>query len=645
MNKSRKHTAEFQAEVRQLLDLVVHSLYSKQEIFLRELISNASDAIDRAQFESLTDPSLVEDAPQWSIRLRLDEKAGTLSVEDNGIGMTAEEAETNLGTIARSGTRAFIETLKEQKNRNGENPDLIGQFGVGFYAAFMVASEVTVDSLRRGKNQEAIRWRSSGDGVYTVEPGDRDTPGTTVALKLRENATEYTTDWRIREIVRQYSDYISYPIFLTEHKDGKQESDDKPLNQTKAIWKRPKSEITKDEYKAFYQHISHQPDEPRRTIHVHAEGALEFQALLFIPGRPPMDLFMPGRRHGLHLYVRNVFIGDQFDSLIPEYLRFVAGVVDSSDLPLNISREMLQDDAIIRRIRSNLVGRVLGCLDEMKKDSPDDFQSFFRSYGQVLKEGLHGDHANRDKLKELLLFNSLQSDGKNMISLRDYRDAMPSSQTVIYVLRGESLDAARQSPHLEWCRDHKYDVLLLTDPVDSWILPMLDSYDGMPIRPVDSGEFQPGEKEEKNKEEQEEKPKTGIETLLSRLRESLKDQVQDVRASERLSQSACCLVSGPGAMPPAMERMMRAMGQETPEAKRILEINPGHPLIVRLRDQVEAGADAGSLREEAETLVAISLLAEGSPVPEPGKLAQRMASLMAGAATGEPGGTADQSRD
>lgn len=645
MTKTTEHTGAFKAEVRQLLDLVVHSLYSKKEVFLRELISNASDAIDRAQFEGLTDASLIEDAPEWAIHLHLDCDAKTLCIEDNGIGMTAEEAEANLGTIARSGTRAFLDALKAKHSGEGGIPELIGQFGVGFYAAFMVAAQVTVASLRRGHDQQPVRWISDGEGQYRIEPGERSRPGTAVTLTFREDSAEFADPWRIRDIVSRYSDYIAYPIRLSIVKDGKSETDDKPLNQTKAIWKRPKSEISTDEYNAFYKHINHAGDEPLRIIHFNAEGTLEFQALLFIPRRAPMDLFMPNRNHGLSLYVRNVFIGNQFDALLPEYLRFVVGVVDSSDLPLNVSRETLQDDAVIRRIRSNLVSRVIDTLETMKTSSPGDYEAFYRAFGSVLKEGMHSDGANREKLKELLLFPHLQGEGDALISLRDYRGTMPSRQQAVYVLQTEDLAAARQSPHLEWCRDRHFDVLFLPDPIDAWVLPFLDPFDGMPVRPVDRGEIDPADDQDdaaEDAEKSESEAKTtsdALNGLLSHLKTALKDQVQDVRSSERLNESACCLVADSSALPPGMERVMRAMGQDLPRSKRILEINPAHPLIDGLRQRVEAGADASDLKEIGDTLLALALLAEGSPVPEPGKLARQMASLMAKA---DQSGSADR---
>lgn len=384
-----KKTHIFKAEIQQVLDLVIHSLYSKKEIFLRELISNASDAIDRAQYLGLTDKSVVADAPVWKIDLIVDKEDKTLAIADNGIGMSEEELDKNLGVIANSGTKAFAQALKEKQQTNV--PELIGQFGVGFYAAFMVAETVTVITLKRGEGQKAVKWSSAGDGSYTLEEAARDKPGTTIVLKLREGMDDFLNEWRLHELVKKYSDFIAYPIRFSDTGEAPKE-DVQPLNTMKALWKRPKSELTEEETNKFYTHLTHDYNPPLKTIPMSVEGAVEFKALLFLPKQAGFDLMMPNKKHGLHLYVRNVFIGADFDLLLPEYLRFVKGVVDSSDLPLNVSREMLQDDAVIRKIKSNITGKILGTLAEMMADAPETYTDFFTAFGRVLKEGLHNDY-------------------------------------------------------------------------------------------------------------------------------------------------------------------------------------------------------------------------------------------------------------
>lgn len=618
--KARRH--QFKTEVAQLLDLVVHSLYSKKEIFLRELISNASDAIDRARYEALTDQSLVEDAPEWKITLFADKDTKTLRVEDNGIGMNAEEIERNLGTIAGSGTRAYLEALRASSEAGTASPDLIGRFGVGFYSAFMVADEVIVDSLRRGKDSEPVRWSSRGDGAYRIEAGDRAEPGTCITLKMREDQTGRLDRWEIGRIVRHYSDYIAYPIFLTVRENGKDTRSEEPLNSTKAIWKRPRNEIKDEEYNAFFKHLSHSSEDPLRVIHLSVEGQLEFRALMFLPPRAPFDMFFPEAEKGLHLYVRNVFIGSNFKDLLPDYLGFVRGVVDSSDLPLNVSREMLQDHAVIRKIRVNLVSRILAELKDLMEKDRETYEGFFREFGRFLKEGVHSDRENAEKLKELLLFPSLKSGEKGLISLREYREAMPSSQPHMYYLAAEDNRIAAQSPHLELPRREGYDVLFFTDPVDEWIAGDIAEFDGMALRPLHKGTVDLPESG-KADPEREQREKEGA-PLAERIRKSLGDRVGEVRVSRRLTDSPCCLVSEEHGMSPGMERMLRAMRQPLPPQKRILEINPDHPLLLRMEKMPEDGP----FGEYAELLYQVALLAEGSPVDDPAGLSRKLAELM-----------------
>ena len=624
-----EQTHVFKTEVRQLLDLVIHSLYSKKEIFLRELISNASDAIDRAQYEGLTDKTLVEGVTEWRIDLIADKAARTLTLRDTGIGMTQAETEESLGMIARSGTKTFMQALKEKQGTNA--PELIGQFGVGFYAAFMVADAVTVVTRRRGTAVDAaVRWHSTGDGTYTTDAATRDEPGTTVTLHLREGMDEYLDEWRIKALVKLYSDFIAHPVRLG--KDGKDPGEaDAPLNTMKALWKRSKSEVKDEDYTEFYKHLTHDSAAPLRVIPMAVEGAVEFRSLLFIPREMPFDLLhRADRKHGLNLYVRNVFIGADFDALLPEYLRFVRGVVDSSDLPLNVSREILQDDAVIRKIRSNIVGKILAALSDMKKDKPDDYKVFFKAFGRILKEGFHFDFENKAKLQELVLFHAARAEGNAPVSLRDYRDAMKSTQKEIYYLIAESLDAARQSPHLEAVLASGCDVLLLVDPIDQWVVDSLEEYEGCKLRAIDKGDLELGSDEEKAEAKKAiEAAGLALRPLLDILQARLADRVREVRVSPRLTDSACCLVVDAQAMNATMERFMRAMNQEAPKQLRILEINPKHPLVEKLRAMRDADDADPRLADYAELLFGQAQLAEGTVPADAQRFTRLVADLMA----------------
>ncbi len=624
-----KKTHIFKAEIQQVLDLVIHSLYSKKEIFLRELLSNASDAIDRAQYLGLTDKSLLADAPVWKIDIIADKEDRTLVITDNGVGMSEEEVDKNLGVIASSGTKAFAQALKEKAQTNV--PELIGQFGVGFYSAFMVAESVTVITLKRGEGQKAVKWTSSGDGTYSLEDAARDKPGTTVSLKLREGMDEYLDAWRIQELVKKYSNFIAYPIRFGEKGEAPKE-DAEPLNTMKALWKRSKSEITEEEYSEFYTHLSHDHHPPLRTIHLSAEGAVEFKALLFLPKEAGFDLMMPNKKHGLSLYVRNVFIGAEFDLMLPEYLRFVKGVVDSSDLPLNVSREMLQDDAVIRKIKSNITAKILATLAEMMKDKPEDYNAFYTSFGRVLKEGVHSDWENADKLKNLLMFRSAKSEGNKLISLKEYAEAMPETQKEIYYLISESLDTVRHSPHIEAVVKHGYDVLFLVDAIDQWVVDNLREFEDKKLVAVDKGQLELGTEEEKGESKKKMEAASGdYQALTAYIKEHLKDEVSEVRLSPRLTESACCLVADEHAMGASMERLMRAMNQEVPKQLRLLEINPEHALLKRMKTMFEADKDNPKLADYVELLYGQALLGEGSALKNAQRFTQLVANLMAGA--------------
>ena len=623
-----KKTHIFKAEIQQVLDLVIHSLYSKKEIFLRELISNASDAIDRAQYLGLTDKSIVADAPVWRIDIVADKDDKTLTITDNGIGMSEEELDKNLGVIASSGTKAFAQALKEKAQTN--LPELIGQFGVGFYSAFMVAETVTVITLKRGEGQKAVKWTSSGDGSYTLEEATREKPGTTVSLKLREGMDEYLDAWRVQELVKKYSNFIAYPIRFGEKGEAPKE-DAEPLNTIKALWKRPKSEITEEEYNEFYTPLSHDHPPPLKTIHLGVEGAVEFKALLFLPKEAGFDMLMPNKKHGLSLYVRNVFIGADFDLMLPEYLRFVKGVVDSSDLPLNVSREILQDDAVIRKIRSNLTGKILSTLAEMMKDKPEDYAVFYTSFGRVLKEGVHSDWENADKLKSLLMFRSAKSGGNTLVSLKEYVAAMPETQKDIYYLISEDLGTVRHSPHIEAVVKHGYDVLFFVDAIDQWVVDNLREFEGKKLVAVDKGNLELGTDEERAESKKKLDAAAGDYRGLGEfIRERLKDDVKEVRLSSRLTDSACCLVADEHAMGASMERLMRAMNQDVPKQLRILEINPEHPLIKRMKGMFEADQGNPKLADYVELLHGQALLGEGSQPKNPQRFTRLVSNLMAG---------------
>jgi molecular chaperone HtpG len=622
-----KKTHIFKAEIQQVLDLVIHSLYSKKEIFLRELISNASDAIDRAQYLGLTDKTVVADAPAWKIDLTADKEDKTLAIADNGIGMSEEELDKNLGVIANSGTKAFAQAIKDKGQTNA--PELIGQFGVGFYAAFMVAESVTVVTLKRGEGQKAVKWTSAGDGSYTLEDAARDKPGTTIVLKLREGMDEYLDEWRVQELVKKYSDFIAYPVRFAENGEAPKE-DAQPLNTMKALWKRPKGELTDEETGKFYSHLTHDYNPPLKTIPMSVEGAVEFKALLFLPKEADFNLLMPSKKHGLSLYVRNVFIGADFDLLLPEYLRFVKGVVDSSDLPLNVSREMLQDDAVIRKIKSNITGKVLSTLAEMMKDRPEEYTAFYTAFGRILKEGLHFDHENGDKLKALLMFHSARLEGNRLVSLKQYAEAMPETQKEIYYLIAEDLETARRAPHIEALLARGCDVLLFTDAIDQWVVDNLREFEGKKLAAVDKGNLELGTDEEKAEAKKKlASAADDYRDLTAYIQERLKDDVSEVRFSPRLTDSACCLVADEHALGASMERLMRAMNQEVPKRLRTLELNPDHDLVKRMKAMLETDKESPRLADYAELLYGQALLAEGSSLKNPQRFTRLVASLMA----------------
>jgi molecular chaperone HtpG len=641
-----KTTKQFQTEVQQLLDLVIHSLYSNRDIFLRELISNASDAIDKVRFEAHSNESLLEGNSEWKIKLVPNKDAGTLTICDNGIGMSQSEVEENIGTIARSGTKAFMQALKDKASTN--NPELIGQFGVGFYASFMVADRVTLETRTGGSSESGCRWESTGDGTYTVEECSCDQRGTVITLHLKEEFKEYLDEWKLRSIVKKYSDYIQYPVVMDITRsevprgdDGKEiegagtidTTEEQTLNSMKAIWTRPKSDVTEEEYAEFYKHVSHDYDAPFRTIHFSAEGTSEFKALLYLPAKKPFDMFMSDRKKGLQLYVKRVFITDKCEELIPDYLRFVKGVVDSSDLPLNVSREILQEDVQIKRIQKGLVSKILSTLAEVKEKSSAEYVSFWKEFGQVIKEGIHFDYANKEKLQDLILFESTSTESGAYVSLKEYVARMPEGQKEIYFITGTSRETLEQSPHLEAFRAKGFEVLFMTDPVDEWVVQALTEYDEKHLKAVDRGDISlDNEEEKKEKDKKREEAQKEFSDLISFISDHLKDKVKEVRFSNRLTDSACCLVAEEYGMNANMERIMKALNQSVPESKRVLELNPDHAILKAMDSIIKQDKTSAALNDYSDLLYDQALLTEGTPIKDPLRFTRLVSELMVKAA-------------
>ncbi len=626
-----KKTEQFKAEIAEMLDLVVNSLYSKKEIFLRELVSNASDAIDRAKYLGLTEKELVADSPEWAIEVAVDKTAKTMMVSDNGIGMDAEDLERSLGTIASSGTKAFRQALKE---KGGEAlPELIGQFGVGFYAAFMVADRVRVVTKKRGTLQAYV-WESDMSGGYTIEDGERDGFGTSVMMHFRDDQQEYLDYWRVSELVKKYSDFIAYPIRYSRIDEPKDEKDEdrkrrleeeaKPLNTMVALWKRPKKDVKDEEYTEFYKHLTRDWDGPFETIPFSGEGQVEFKALLFIPKKATMELFMPNQKRGLSLYVRNVFIGDDIEMLLPPWLRFVKGVVDSSDLPLNVSREMLQDDAVIQKIKSAVTSKVLSTLEEMKKKDAKRYDEFYGSFGVVMKEGIYNDWSNADRLKKLVKYPTARGEAGKSVFLEDYVKDMANGQKDIYYLVAEREEDARRAPQLESARKHGCDVLLFCDPVDEFLSESFREFDGHSLVDVAKGDVSFGTEEEQKAEKAENEKAAGeLKGFIESVKKELESKVSDVRVSTRLTDSPCCLVARSNAMPASMVRMMRAMKENAPEEKRILELNASHPLVKKV-----SALTGQELSDAVALLYDAALIAEGSPVADGARFTKLLSALM-----------------
>jgi len=638
-------TRSFQAETKELLDLMIHSLYSEKEIFLRELISNASDAIDRLRFEALTQPDLQGDG-SLEIRLEVDPEARTLTIHDNGIGMSRQEVIDHIGTIAKSGTRELIQKIKDAPNDQAFS--LIGQFGVGFYSSFMVADRVSLVT-RRANERQATSWESTGDGTYQIGDASKVDRGTSITLHLKPanpdgGLADFTQEWTIQGIVKKYSDFVRYPVILkTQREEVEKDAEGKPkeggrtttrfedktLNSMKAIWTRRGKEVTEEEYAEFYKQIAHDWDKPLRTIPVHAEGRIEYNALLFIPQKAGMDLYMRTYEAGLQLYVKNVKIMDRCEDLLPTYFRFVRGVVDSPDLPLNVSREILQNDGQLAQIRKGLVKKLIDTLRTMQEQENEVYRGFWTHFGRSVKEGIAIDAENRDKLVPLALFES-SAEATQTTTLKDYISRMKEDQQEIFYLSGESRALVENSPHLEAFKERGYEVLFLTDPVDEFMMQWLTEFDGKKLRSITKGSIELGSEEDRKKaEETRKEQEQSLQALLNLMQRKLDEWVKEVRLSARLTSSAVCLVSGEFEQSAYLERLLQQSGQSMPKQKRILEVNANHPVMKAMKERFDQNASDPKLDEYAELLFGQAILAEGSDLPNPARFSQLVADLMA----------------
>ncbi|MBI4207854.1 MAG: molecular chaperone HtpG [Betaproteobacteria bacterium] len=624
-----RETLGFQAEVKQLLNLMIHSLYSNKEISLRELISNASDACDRLRFEALTDKALFEDDAELKIRVSFDPKARTLTVTDNGIGMSRQEVIEQIGTIAKSGTREFFQSLTGDQAKDAH---LIGQFGVGFYSSFIVADKVTLVTRRAGLSKEhGVRWESDGSGEYTVETIEKPGRGTEVTLHLREGEDELLSGFRLRSIIRKYSDHITLPIVMKEEEWDKDNSvyrttgKDETVNQASALWARPKSEITEEQYHEFYKHVAHDFEAPLAYTHNKVEGTKEYTQLLYIPSRAPFDLWDREHRRGVKLYVRRVFIMDDAEHLMPVYMRFVRGVIDSNDLPLNVSREILQESKDVEMIRAGSVKRVLSLLEDLAENQKEKYATFWKEFGRVLKEGAGEDHANRERIAKLLRFASTHKDTDEQdVSLADYVSRMKEGQEKIYYVTADSFAAAKNSPHLEIFREKGVEVLLMYDRVDEWVAAHLTEFDGKQLQSVAKGRLELGKLEDEAEQKEQEKEAGEFKDFVEKIKKTLGERVKDVRVTLRLTESPACLVADEHDLSANLQRLLKAAGQKSPESKPILEINPHHSLVQRLKDE----ADEQRFSDLSQILFDQALLAEGGALDDPAGFVKRLNQLI-----------------
>ena len=629
--ETNKEQLNFQAEAKQLLKLMIHSLYSNKEIFLRELISNASDAADKLRFEGLTDAALYESDSNLKIDVSYDANERTITISDNGIGMSRQEVIDHIGTIAKSGTREFFNSLTGDQIKDAH---LIGQFGVGFYSAFIVADKVTLITRRAGLTAEhGVRWESSGEGDYTLETVEKVARGTDIILHLRADEDEFLNGIRIRNIIRKYSDHITLPIVMKKEEWSQDENrnkiidEDETINQANALWARPKNEITIEQYNEFYKHVAHDFEPPLAYLHARVEGKQEYTQLLYIPARAPFDLFDRERRHGIKLYVQRVFIMDDVEKLLPNYLRFVRGVIDSNNLPLNVSREILQESKDIDAIRAGVVKKVLGLIEDISKnedkEGKEKYKSFYREFGQVLKEGVGEDFANRERIAKLLRFTTTHSDtDEPAVSLDTYVQRMKEGQKKIYYVTADNLKAAQNSPHLEVFRKKGIEVLLLSDRIDEWLVSNLTEFDAKPLQSIAKGGLDLGDLEDEAEKEEREKETSAFHELTEKMKQTLSEQVKDVRVTFRLTESPACLVADTYDMGGNLERLLKSAGQKVQHTKPILEINPHHPMVQRLKTEVENFEDWSHL------LFGQALLAEGGQLEDPAAFVKRLNELL-----------------
>ncbi|MBF0205161.1 MAG: molecular chaperone HtpG [Desulfamplus sp.] len=622
-----------------MLHLIINSLYSNREIFIRELISNASDAIDKARFKEQTEPTLFEKDNDYQIRISTDSEKRIFEISDNGIGMTYDEVNENIGTIAKSGTAAFMEALQHSKEENQLSPDLIGQFGVGFYSAFIAADKITLVTKAVGA-EKGVKWVSDGKGTYSIEEADKDSRGTTITLELKEageDEQDFTDEYTIRHIVKKHSDFVTYPIIMNVEKsepipeneiikgaDGKPIGDtyrkirkDETLNSMKAIWAKNKEDVTPEEYEEFYRHISHNWDKPLEILHKKFEGVTEYDSLLFIPSKAPFDMFRPERKHGMQLYCKRVFIMDDCKELLPEYLSFIQGVVDAPDLNLNVSREILQEDRLVRNIRKNLVKKIFTALEEMDKEK---FESFYNEFGQALKAGLPTDFENKDRIASLLRYKTTKSDGK-YVTLNEYIEKMPEGQKDIYYITGDNISALSNSPLLETLKAKDYEVLLMVDPVDEWVTQSLHEYKEKKLKSAEKGDLELDKIDDTKKSE--------YTPLFGFIKGKLQDKVKDVQVSNRLKDSVSCLSADDYGMSSYMEKILKATGQDAPVQKRSLELNINHPLIDRMKNIFETDTTNPVLQDYSEILLDIAIVSEGGKIDNPARFSRLIGDMMA----------------
>jgi molecular chaperone HtpG len=630
---SKKETRQFKTEVQQLMNIIINSLYSHREIFLRELISNASDAIDKLRFKSQTDSEILGSEAELKIKITPNKKKRTLEISDNGIGMTYDEVVENIGTIAKSGTAGFLESAASLNKPDLLTPELIGQFGVGFYSAFIVASRVSLITRAAG-SKKATKWESAGDGSYTIEEADREAHGTTVILSLKEQSKEeqdFTDEWTLRETVKKHSDFVAYPIVMdvekTEpvlDKEGKPDGNktvkvtrEETLNSMKAIWTKDKKDVSEEEYHEFYRHIAHDWNQPLAYLHVKLEGATEYNALLYVPSRPPFDLFYNEQKHGIQLYSKRVFIMENCKELMPSYLAFVKGVVDAPDLNLNVSREILQQDTLVKNIRKNLVRKILDLLAGLDAEK---YNQFFKEFGSIFKAGISQDFDNRDKISELLRYKTTKSDGA-FTSLKDYVSRMQPDQAHIYYITGENISTLLNSPHLERLKDKDYEVLLMADPMDEWVVRELPEYEKKTFKSAEKGELDFGTIDDTKKEE--------YHALFEHIKQQLDEKVKEVKPSTHLKDSVACLSGDTNDMSAYMEKVLKATGQETQQVKRVLELNMDHPLLAKIKTVFEGDKDSPVLKDYSDLLFDMALISGGGKIENPSRFNRIIGDLMA----------------